>query len=1131
MKLTTLLLFVAIIQIQASTYSQNTKISLDVKNKSVEYVLEKIESLSEFKFFVDTKQVDLQRTISIKEDKQRISKILKKIFNSTNVTFEVFDKQIVLKLEDKVEEIEEEPIVIIEKEEIQEVEISGLVTDKEGTPLPGVNIVIEGTTKGTDTDFDGNYTINAPKGAVLVFSYMGMITQKLTVGNSTEINVSLLDEPNKLNEVVVVGYGTQKKENLSGAVRQVSAMDLEDRVVTDPVKALQGAIPGLNITYSTGKIDATPDINIRGFESLSGGSPLIVIDGVPASVDQFTELNPNDIESVSTLMDAASASIYGARAAFGVVLVTTKGASNTKLQVTFGSNISMKTPINIPEFELDPYLVMQQRQEGAGGWYTLVNDWDLLKQMSEDGTEVMVDPANPDYYLYAGRTNWYEEAIKKNSLTTNYNMSLSGRSEKVGYYLSAGYSNAEGVFNYGNDDFDKYNMRMKLDFQVTDWLNIANNTSYNADEYDQPSQGFNFAGLYDYSTTGIIKNPDGSWTEDAAWIFGAASEGGRWKTSNSRFSTSFTAKANFWDDLLKVTAKASFMRGDMGLNAHFLPVEFKEGPEVGGTYNPLSSAQRESTSNRQNVFDLYADVDKSFGDHKLHLLVGFNQEYRNTDWFKASRKDLISYNIPSIELATGDRIVGEDITDWTTRSGFFRFNYDYKNKYLIEFNGRYDGTSRFPKDDRFGFFPSVSVGWNVTKEDFFKGGLADQISTLKPRFSYGSLGNQDVGAYAYLPTMSSGTTSSIVSGGTHDQQTTLYAPGLVSGSLTWEKVQTTNIGLDFGFFKNRLTGVFNYYHRSTLDMLTKSKQLPGVLGTSEPQENAADLITKGWDLSLAWRDGFDISGSRFNYNLGVILADSRTWITDFDNPNGNISDYYKGYEIGTIWGFEVDGLFQTPEELANHANQSSFWSYPDKVQPGPGDIKFNDLNGDGNIRIAQTVNDTQDQKIIGNTSSRYTLGFRSGANWKGFDLGMFWQGVMKRDIYPTSRIFWGLRSSPWTNLQTYNYNNSWTPETTDGYMPRIKGYAASTWSGAEMLQPNTRYLQNAWYMRMKNLTLGYTLPENWSEKAKISKLRFYVTGENLVTFGGVKNPNLDPETLSGSYPVQKLFAVGLTLKF
>ncbi|MCY1721429.1 TonB-dependent receptor [Prolixibacteraceae bacterium Z1-6] len=1012
----------------------------------------------------------------------------------------------------------------------QDVKIRGqVISENDNKALPGVSVVIKGTSSGTVTNVDGQFNISAPSNGTLVFSFIGMKSQEIDINGKTSINISMKDETTGLDEVVVVGYGTKKKQNLTGAVQQISSEELEKRVVTDPVKALQGAIPNLNITYSSGQAKTVPDLNIRGVESLSGGEPLIIIDGVPSDIYQFMELNPSDVASVSTLMDAASASIYGARAAFGVILVTTKEAESGKLQVSYNMNVSFKNPTIIPEFELNPYTVMQWRQEGTGAWYNLVDDWDLLKQMADEGTESMLNPQNPQYYLYAGRTNWYQEAIKKNALSQTHNLAVSGRNDKVSYYMSGGYSKDNGVFKYGNDQYSKYNMRTKFDFDVTDWFTLSNNSSYSYDDLDNPSQGFNIGGLYNYSTTGVIQNPDGSWTQDGARLFGAATTGGRTQSYNSRFMTSFSGKASFWEDLLTITGKVSFMRGNWTERSYWLPIEYKTGPEVIKTEHPVLDARRKAYDDRRNVYDIYADINKSFSNHNLHLLVGYNQEYYYDEGFSAYRKDLISPSVPSIDLATGDREVSEYITDWATRSGFFRFSYDYNSKYLVEINGRYDGTSRFPKDDRFGFFPSISLGWNIANEGWFEN-INNYITSFKPRFSYGSLGNQSVGAYAYLPTMGNGKTSSILSGNTHDQQTTIYAPAIVSGSLTWETVQTTNFGIDFGCIKNRLTGSFDYYERATLDMLTKSKQLPGVLGTSEPKENAADLITKGWEFILGWKDNFKLLNDQFNYNVGFTLADSRTWITAFDNPNGKLSDYYVGYEVGTIWGFEVEGLFQSAEEIADHANQSSFWTYPDKVPPGAGDIKFKDLNGDGLIRSAQTINDMQDQRKIGNSRPRYTTGFRANFDWKGFDASMFWQGVLKKDWYPTSQLFWGLNASPWTNLQTYQYENSWTPENTDAYLPRLKGYAASWWSGAEMLRPNTRYLQNAWYLRLKNITLGYSLPSHLTEKININQLRVFVTGENLVTFTGIKNPNIDPESM-GSYPMQKLLSCGFSVKF
>lgn len=1123
-------MFCFLMQVSASVYSQATKFSFNFQNKQIMDILKEIEEESDFRFFYQREQVDVTRKVDLTVTNRSVEAILDELFKGQGVSYKVMNDNLII-----IAPSNEKTRSMTNGQ--QQRSVSGKVTDSSGNPLPGVSIVVKGTSIATVTDANGNYAItNISGNASLRYSFIGMKPQELVVGDKDRIDVVLEEETVGLDEVVAIGYGVQKKTNLTGAVQQISSKELENRPVISVGQGLQGLIPNLNVTISSGRATATPNLNIRGMESLSGGQPLIIIDGVPASLEEFMAINTNDIASVSTLMDAASSAIYGARAAFGVILVTTKVAGKEAIQVTVNSNVSVRKPTVIPSFILDQNTVMRARVTATGGWYTLkdiygIDDWDFLDKVTKgEAPEILLNPEDPTRWLTAGRTNWYKEAMK-NGLTQNHNVSVSGRNQRTRYYFSGGYSRQDGVFKYGNDIYDKYNFRGKIDFDVTKWLTISNNTSYNYDYYDEPSQGFNFSGLINTPTLDVIKNPDGSWTASGASIFGSTTEGGRSNTRTSRYWTSFAANARFFKNMLSITAKSTFMRSNEGVQAYWIPVQYKSGPDLVQYQHPTLDAQRDAYSDRQNVFDLYADLDKNFNRHHIHVLVGYNQEYRYNDWFKAYRKDLISASVPSIQLATGDKEVGESITDWSTRSGFFRLNYDFNGKYLFEVNGRYDGTSRFPSNDRFGFFPSVSFGWNISKEDFFSP-VADIVSTLKPRFSYGALGNQDVGAYAYLPTMSSGKTSSIVDGnGGLDQQITIYAPGIVANSLTWEKVKTTNYGVDFGFLNNRLFGTFDYYHRAVLDMLTKSKKLPNVLGTAEPQENAADLITKGWELSLSWKDNFKLLGSTFNYNFGVTLADSRAWITKFDNPEGRLNDYYVGYEMGSIYGFVVNDLFQTPEELKNHANQSPFWTYPGKVSPGPGDLKFEDLNGDGQIKSANTIYDLQDEKIIGNSSPRYHVGFTTAFDWKGFDLNLFAQGVLKQDWYPTSQNFWGLDASPWTNLQAYQSENSWTPENPNAYLPRLKGYAASWWSGAEMLRQNTRYLQNNAYVRLKSISVGYSLPKTLISRAKIGQLRVYATGENLFTWTGIKNPNIDPEASLSDYPLQKMFSLGINVKF
>ncbi|NWJ51688.1 MAG: TonB-dependent receptor [Bacteroidetes bacterium] len=1127
MRMTIIIMLLSVTQLLAvESYSQNTRISLNVDNQSVKEVLDKIQNQSDFFFMFNSKIVDVERKVNIKAGNEKISFVLGKLFAGTDIAYTVIDKQIVLFSTHSIQQQQ------------QKKKLTGRVTDDKGIPLPGASVVIQGSTEGVITTVDGTFTINVPENAkTLSVSFIGMKKQNVDIGDRVSFEIVLEPLIVGLNDVVVIGYGTQKKANLTGAVGGIDPNVIKNRPVSNIGLALQGEIPGLTVSISSGRSTATPTLNIRGFTSLNGGSPLIIIDGIPSDADAFARLSVNDVESISTLMDAASAAIYGARAAYGVILVTTKKGEGTGIKVTYNAHFDFRRPNNIPKFMTDQDTALMLRVQGTGTWYSLAdiygsNDLDYLHKVTKGlAPMVRLNPDNNKYWQYAGRTNWFEEACNNYGISQRHDVAVSGTSGKASYYFSAGYYDQDGIFKYGNDVLGRYSLRGKVDIQAADWLTFSNNTSYSLDNYNQPSQGINMNSLFSTSTLDVPKNPDGTWTSSGASVLGSLQEGGRSISNTGAFNTIFTMKGEFFKKLLTVTGRASFSRTSYDYRTYSVPIYYETGPNLPlGVLNPTTSAEHDASSTNQNVYDVFADVDKSFNKHHFHYLLGYNQDYWYSDSFSAYRQNLISTSVPSIQLGTGVPTVGEDIKDYATRSVFTRFSYDYDQKYLFEMNGRDDGTSRFPKNDRYGFFPSVSLGWNIAREKFFTP-FTQYLNVLKPRFSYGNLGNQDVGYYSYLSTMGNGKTSSLLNGPTYDQQLSIYAPGLVSGSLTWEKVRTTNYGLDLAALNNRLSATFEYYQRATTDILTKSKTLPSVLGTTEPQANAAASITKGWELTLTWHDKFKLSNSDFKYNVRFAISDSRAWITSYDNPDGKLSDYFKGYEIGTIYGFVSKGLFQTPAELANHANQSSFWSYPGYTVPGPGDIKFEDLNGDGVIKAGTTIKDMEDTKIIGNSRIRYPASVRVDLEWKGFDLSAFFQGVLKRDYYPTDNYFWNIYQSPWTNIQQYVFDNMWTPTNTGAYMPKIKGYAASYWSGAEMLQYNTRYLQNASYVRLKNLTMGYTLPNSLTKRLKIQTVRVYFSGENLLTWTGIKNPNLDPETLGADYPMQRTYVVGLNINF
>lgn len=1034
----------------------------------------------------------------------------------------------------------EKDVFNIAPQQTKKITLTGNVKDTTGEPLIGVNVTVKGTAVGSITDADGNFSIsNIDSNAIISISYIGYKTQEIKLNGKTTINVTLNEDHEVLEEVVVIGYGTQKKVDLSGAVATVSTKVLENRPVLTVGQALQGSVANLNVSIGSGQATDSPSFNIRGTTSINGGDPLVVIDGVVSSAAELNRMNPTDIGSISVLKDAASAAIYGSRAAFGVILVTTKTAGQEKLTVNYNNNFGMRKLTGMADVITDPYLVASTRNTMSYPWYNLYNEEQLAyaKKVSED-------PSTSPYYLnqdgtysYFGSTDWFNEAYKNLAFSTNHTIDVSGKTERVNYFFSANYNFQDGMVKYGTDKYNRYNVRSKIDFKVTDWWTFGNNTSFVNSDYNSP----NYLGSSYYwevnriNPLDVIYNPDGSWTKAGSSVFGRLINGGRWNQQKMTLSTQFTTKIDIIKDILFVNASFNYTTNKNAEEGYSLPVDYYDGPDrPAKQQDPITQAYLNRTNARTLTFDAYATFHKIFKEkHDFTAMIGFNQENWRENYTSASRKELISNSLPTLGLASGDMNVGQSIYTLAMRSVFGRLNYTFNNKYIVAFNGRYDGTSRFPHDDRYVFSPSGSVAWVLSEEKFFEP-LRNQIDFLKFRFSYGSLGNQDLrnNYYAYLATMGSGKISQILNG---KQPIGVTAPGLVSGSLTWEKVTTADWGMDITLFDNRLSATVDGYIRRTKNMLTAGAELPNVLGANEPLENAADLKTTGWDLTISWRDKFDLAGKPLNYGVSFNIGDSRSWITKFVNDSGSLDSYYEGWEIGSIWGLETEGFFTSQEDIDNHADQTQVTSYPGTRPIAPGDLKFKDLNGDGKIdRGAWTIDDHGDYKIIGNSRARYGFGFNLNGDWNGFDLSLFVQGVLKKNYSPSGDLyFWGIYAQPWTNITYGNYYDRWTEEnpSQDAYFPRFKSYVAE--GGAEAALTQTRYLQNAAYARLKNLTFGYTLPKKWTEKANIQRLRIFFSGDNLCEITGLyKHYKLDPECLGGQmYPLQRSYSFGLNVTF
>lgn len=1108
-----------------SAFAQNEKVSLNRQHAKTIQVLNDIEKQTNYLFVYDKKNVDTNRAISINASNQTVASVLQQLFAGTGVTYEMEGNNIVLTRQTATSASTQ-----------QSKRVKGTVVDKNGEPIIGANVVVKGTTNGTITDIDGKFSLEVSDGALLDVSYIGYLNQEIKVGNQKQLAISLSEDTQNLDEVVVVGYGTQKKANLSGAVETVTSNMLQNRATNNIGVALQGLVPNLQVTPNGGSANAEPSFNIRGETSINGGSPLILVDGIPTSAGDFARMNSMDIENISVLKDASSAAIYGARASFGVILVTTKKGKGDKIQVQFNNTYNVRNLTNMPKVVKDPYIQASYKKEMGKPWYDLYSDTELeyAQQLVNDPSlpSTIVNSTDPNKYTCLASTDWFDEIFDKFGTSHQHNLSLSGASQKASYYLGTEYYAESGMLHYNKDQYSRFNVRSNVEYRPYEWLKVGNNTAFTYYKYDKPTNFYSWMYNIANQTNTLVSvyNPDGSYTKEGAQLIGTLIDGGEQVTKNSALYTQFTAVADLiphmWNVKADFTAKVNNNRIDTWDSDKNIP--YRTGPNTTDIYLGWENyAQKSSAQTIYTLVNLYTDFHKDFGKHTVSAVAGYSQEYEHYNYLLSKRKDLITDTYPSVQLATGDMTMTEDDYTWTIRSAFYRLNYTFDNKYIVEVNGRYDGTSRFPSADRFGFFPSVSGAWVFSKENFMESAKS-WLDHAKLRFSYGSLGNQNVSYYSYIASMTVSKMNYLLDG---SKPMGVYQPGLISNSLTWEKVYTINGGIDLNLLSNRLILSGDVYRRDTKDMLTKGKTLPSVLGTAEPKINAADLKTRGWEVSVTWRDRFNMGSKPFNYSARFILSDSRSWITRFDNPTGILTDYYEGQELGEIWGLVTEGFFKDQADIDSHADQWSVMSYPGDRKLEPGDLKYKDLNGDGKInKGSNTVDDPGDFKIIGNNRSRYLYGLDLNADWNGFDLRMLFQGVGKRDWYPSlsegGYRFYGVYLAPWGNVYENNLDH-WTPENPDGYFPRLKSYLAD--GAGDMSYNQTRYLQNAAYLRCKNITFGYTLPKQLLQKIKLNNVRIYVSGENLFELTPLCK-NFDPEQLNTtSHPLQRIYSIGLNI--
>ena len=1040
--------------------------------------------------------------------------------------------------------------------------VGGKVVEANATPIIGATVVVKNYPNiGTITDVDGNFNFLVPdKAQELEISFVGYKTQLVKI-TGAPLHVVLHESSQDLEEVVVVGYGTQKKINLTGAIEQVGNEVFENRSVANATQALQGAVPNLNISLEDGKPTRSASFNVRGATSIGqGGSALILIDGVEGDPAM---LNPNDIESVSVLKDAASASIYGARGSFGVVLITTKSAKQGKTMINYTGNFSLQSPTKTPDFVSDGVIWAEHFRNSFYNFYNYLptninngmqaysDEWlNTFKQRKAQGiTDEVVKNENGSYTYY-GNTDWYDLLYKDNTFAQDHNVTVSGGSEKADFYISGRFYDYKGLYNYNPDTYKSLNIRAKGSLKVFDWLRLNNNMEFTNTDYHSPfvaSYSFNIQRYIEVAAfpTMPLFNPDGTYTRAAGYTLGAFMDEKNYQDKNNKMlknTTSFSAK--FLDNKLRINGDFTFRYGTYQNERKRVKVPFSEKENtisyIGTNFNDFTDVNNHTLYTATN---LYAEYEDTFAEsHYFKGMVGYNYETSKYKELTTQRNGLLLEDAGSINLALGESVTTSALVrNWKIAGAFFRLNYGFKDRYLVEVNGRYDGSSKFPTDQQWAFFPSVSLGWRVSEEPFWKVN-EDIFSDLKIRGSYGSLGNGNVDPYSYLELLKIETSNRVL-GGSLNKYTN--SPAVIPLSLTWETATTTDIGADFGMLNGKLRVTGDYYIRKTKDMYTVGVTLPEVFGAESPKGNYADMTTRGWELSLSYRDHFTLANKPFNYEVRATLHDYKSVIDKYNNATKNLDDYYEGMTVGEVWGYTTDGLFRSDADTKGYVNTIIKASNDGSWHAG--DVKFIDRNENGKIDYGEnTVDKPGDKVVLGNTEPRFIYSFTLSGDWNNFFLSAFFQGVGRQYWFPGQESsFWGQYNRPYNSLPSWHLNNYWTEENPDAYLPRYATYnGACGWSSVA----TDRYRQNVAYLRLKNLQVGYNLPKQWISKLYMQNARVYLSGENLICWSPLykrtkdfdvsnassgKDSDLNDNKMGdgNSYPLLRSISLGLSVTF
>ncbi len=1112
MKLTLLILFLAFMQLSASVYSQTTRFSFDMNRKQVVEVLREIEEQSNFRFFYQREQVNVERVVSISVQQNTVDEILSALFENQGIRYKVLDNDLIV----LTPETKDFSSVL---DALQDKKITGTVTDENKEPLPGVTVLVKGTTQGTITDADGNFSISGvPDDATLQFSFVGMETTEMAVAGQSIINVEMVSGAIGLDEIVAIGYGTQKKVNLTGSVAIIDEETLQNRPVTNVSSAMQGLSPGVVVTSTNGRPGAGSTITVRGNTSVNGNPLLVLIDGVEGTLNT---VNPDDIASMSVLKDAASAAIYGSRAAGGVILITTKNAKSEKTQFSYSNNFAVRTPTRMPQTNsgLEHAILWNAAYASVGkigysdAHIAAIKDPSVSVIPVEAGATVAF--ASLDNWLHASDVNWLGMMFDQSNYQS-HNLSIA-KAGDVNYRISVGYIDDGGFFEkWAPDSYKRINGRVNVETDLIDKILSLDVKLAYANE-NTAGNNIDVNNIYRTPPTMPVKDTNGNYLRYRMQgnAIQEAKERGENSTINNRFDGNFKLTLKIMDGLTFTSLNGGRFNFQQENNySNFVAKWMADGTMRAQPSPSNYSVTRYSTQYNYMSTQNYITFDKTLAtNHKLTLMLGQSAESAKSDQLYAWRNEIVGSNIlPALNLGNADNARnGNSLYEWALSSYFGRFNYNFKEKYLFEANFRSDASSRFSEKNQRVLFPSFSAGWRLSEEEFVKNWGVFQ--NLKLRASWGQMGNQSgLGYYDHIPVYSFNGTypmgDNLVQWATQEQ--------LASADRTWETIETSNIGIDMQVLNSRLNVTGDYYTKKNKDMLI-STVVPSIIGITVPTGNYGTLEVKGWEVAVSWNDKI---GTDFNYGLRFNISDQKDELVKY-----NVTEFSRGlmrvqgYPMAAVFGYRTDGYFATDAEAKSHAYINA--------NATAGDIKYLDLNDDDKITSPNDV------VYLGETSPHYVWGFNIDASYKNFDFQALFQGVGKRMISINQESgdpnLINQTQNGWDNYSYTYHNDYWTPDNTNARFPRpTVGQGFNYWY-------SDHWLEDGAYLRLKNIQLGYSLPKSLLSQVHIDNCRIYVSGENVFEVTNLLDA-FDPEIGNGRggsiiYPLKRTYSVGLNIRF